>query len=431
MADETLLPSEAKTEEEHVYGIPSWNTGILHKKIERLNKKAAKLNCPPLVLTEKGTQKRVHPDYLEQVEMGVRPAGDVPHYTVHLFTISGEGPKLAGWKFIGTLDHHTLPGSVIVNTVPGEKVPEEFYHNDAVCNHCNKIRRRIETFVVEHEEGEMKQVGRQCIRDFLGTDPATILRLLTSIRRLFESLEDEESEFYAGGGGGRQSMVFNLERSLEVTSAMIRTYGWVSKAMAEQDYDNARTPTVFDVLHYFCPPYGAKERREWEQWKETINFHDEEDANNAVNAIKWLEEQESDNEYMHNLRAIASSEACPDRLMGYWCSLMATYQRAMDRLREAARQKKLNEHVGEIKKRQDFDIELLSIKCIDGYYGVVHIHKMLDNEGRTLTWFANTDSGMEAGRKYRIKGTVKKHDEYNGWKQTALSRVKVIEEITE
>jgi hypothetical protein len=54
---------------------------------------------------------------------------------------------------------------------------------------------------------------------------------------------------------------------------------------------------------------------------------------------------------------------------------------------------------------------------------------MLDNDGRTLTWFANTNPEMNVGEKYRIKGTVKKHDEYNEWKQTILTRVKVLEKI--
>lgn len=415
------------TDEITKYHIPSWNIEALHKKINQLNKRANKIGCPPINIVEHGTERLVHPNYYEAVyELGTLKKEDVPHYTVHIVSIEGEGPKLAGWKFIGTLDHTTIPGSVIVNTVPGEKVPEQFYHNDAVCDHCGKIRRRTETFVVEHDEGEMRQVGRNCIRDFLGHDPKGILRLLTSVRSLISSLEDDDSDFYSGSGG-RVDDVFDKEAVLRVTNAMIHTYGWTSRRQAEIE---ARGATADDVMQYFYPPRDAKARADWEKWKNKIQFTDE-DEGDAKAALVWLEEQKSDTEYFHNLQTLAHADAIPSRMFGYWCSLMATYQRAMERLRQAERTQKLNEYVGEVKERRDFRVEIVGVRHIDGYYGVVHLYKMLDNAGRTLVWFANTDAEMSAGHKYLVKGTIKKHDEYNGWKQTILSRVKVLENIDE
>ena len=57
------------------------------------------------------------------------------------------------------------------------------------------------------------------------------------------------------------------------------------------------------------------------------------------------------------------------------------------------------------------------------------LFNMRDDEGRTLTWFANADPGMEKGEKYRIVATIKKFDEYNEWKQTILTRVKVTDDL--
>jgi len=43
-----------------------------------------------------------------------------------------------------------------------------------------------------------------------------------------------------------------------------------------------------------------------------------------------------------------------------------------------------------------------------------------------VTWFASKEPEMETGSTYAIKGTVKKHEIYNGVYQTALTRVKKV-----
>ena len=408
----------------NVYEIPEWNLDALTAKVNKINKRAAKLGCPSLEIVNNGTVSRILPQHLEAIQTGVLLLKDAPHFNVHLISIAGEGPKLAGWKFVGTLDHYSLPGTVIVNAVPGESVPQEFFHNDATCHQCNKIRRRIETFVVQHENGEYKQVGRNCIKDFLGHDPSSILRLLSTIRRLMDDLADSDGEYY--GGSGRQTWTFDRNRILEVTNTIIRSEGWMSRSAAEGSGKNA---TANSVLFFFMPTSSSQEADARKEWVATLDWNEELDTNEANAAIEWLESQTSANEYMHNLQTIVQAEEIPIKLFGYWCSLMATYQRAMERLNEQKRTHKVSEWVGVLKVRQEFTVEIISIKYIEGVYGTVRLHKMLDDGGRTLTWFANTAPGMEIGQKYQIKGTVKKHDEYNNWKQTVLNRVAVIEEV--
>ena len=55
--------------------------------------------------------------------------------------------------------------------------------------------------------------------------------------------------------------------------------------------------------------------------------------------------------------------------------------------------------------------------------------KFLTEDGACLVWKAsNTELARgDVGKKYDIKGTVKKHDEYKGAKQTLLSRCAVEE----
>lgn len=407
-----------------IYKIPEWNLNKLNNKIAALNKRAANLDCPAIEIIDHGTEEGTLPNYQKQVDNGIRNYDDVPHYIVHNISISGAGPRLAGWKFVGTLDHHTIPGSIIVNTVPGEHVPGQFYHNDAKCDHCGKIRQRVQTFVVEHDSGEFKQIGRQCLKDFLGHNPKNILRLLTSLYKILNDLGNEDGEFYEKGD--KVDWSFDKLRILEVTSAIIRTHGWVSRSASK---DRGCLATADYVFYYFCPPIG-KEEQHWDKWAATIKWDKEADTKDATDAIKWLTEQnDSNNEYLHNLKTIANADMVSFRLFGYWCSLLSSYQKSMERLRFKAKTQKLNEWIGEPKERMDFEVEVVRISHMDGHYGVTHLHKMLDSEGRTLIWFASTSSSMESGHKYKIKGTIKKHDKFNEWKQTLINRVKVLEEI--
>lgn len=409
------------------FEIPSWNVDRLRTEFRKFTKKAAQLDCVPPRLIELETRQEIDPAYRQDVEEGIIRRDQAPKITIHVFTIEGSGPQLAGWKFLGTLDHNSLPGSVIVNAVPGETVPQQFYHNDAVCDHCGKVRRRTETFIVEHETGDQKQVGRQCIRDFLGHDPKAVLRYLSSIRRFVASLEEDEG--WKGGCSGRSDWTFNSFEVLKMTNAVIRTFGWVSRTQAKEDLMGTAQATADLVLYLQLPPRDSYDRKEWDKLRDQIEWNDEKDEKDATGALEWLEKQNPESEYIHNLQTIARSEGVPSKMFGYWCSLMAAYQREQEKLIRAQRTQRVSEWVGKVKDKVELVVKVEAIRYIESRYGTTRIHKMLDTEGRSFTWFASSRSGMEQEHTYRIKGTIKKHDEYNGWKQTILTRVTALEEI--
>lgn len=92
-----------------------------------------------------------------------------------------------------------------------------------------------------------------------------------------------------------------------------------------------------------------------------------------------------------------------------------------------------------------FEKELVFDKsiCYESQFGYGYILKFHDSENHVFTWFTNKDvyqfwcrphgdegcwSEFEAGKKYTLKGTVKAHDEYNGLKQTTVTRCKVVKD---
>ena len=424
----TELPVEPET-----HWIAEYNMERLNKAIATLNRRADKIGVPPVSIVVRNTKDIPDPEVVRRMQsrslkaLTATDLLDVPTVRLTEVEIVGEGPKIEGWKFVGTLDHYTIPGKVIVNTVPGEVVPAQYFKIEATCDHCEKIRRRIETFVLEgidENEGEWKAVGRNCLRDFFGHDPQVVARWLSRVMGFVDSLGDDDEWGY-GGGGGRYETYYNAIKVLTNTIACIRSFGWVPRSACDED----QVPTAGHVFYIMSPPYDAKAREEKARFMDRVKFEPEADLKEAEEAVAWLKTKEGNNEYMHNLKLLEDEERIPSKMMGYWCSLASAYQRDQDRLERAKRTKKLNEYFGEIKKRIELEVKCVGIQYIDSYYGTVCIHRMLSTDGHTIVWFANADAKMSKGVHYKVRATVKKHDEYNDWKQTHVNRLVVVEKI--
>ncbi len=83
-----------------------------------------------------------------------------------------------------------------------------------------------------------------------------------------------------------------------------------------------------------------------------------------------------------------------------------------------------SEYVGEVKDRIEFEAEVIGVYGTEGYYGHTDIVKFKDARGNYFTWFASDYTNLACGDRMSIKGTVKKHDQFRGIKQTVLTRCK-------
>jgi hypothetical protein len=420
--------------EDRIVKIADGNLPRLENEIAKLNRRADKIDCPHI--RYEIVETNMVPDpykvarEVESAAMSGRPVNkgkidSFPKIKQHTIEIIGDGPKIEGWKFVGTLDHYSLPGKVIVNTVPGEAVPEVYYDHEATCDHCEKIRRRVETFVLEgvdENEGQWQLVGRNCLKDFFGYDAMYVVRFLHRVWKLVEGLEDDE---WGYPRGERYVEYLNSMKVLKSTVACIRSFGWVAASTAGYD----QVPTSVHVRRIFSYPSNEKEREAHKKFLASIKWDEEQDTADAEGAIAWVKEQEATNEYMHNLKLLENEDDIPSKMLGYWCSLIAAYQRHLDRLERQKKLNRINEHFGEIGQRQEVRVRCVGINYADSYYGTITIHRMLTEEGHTLVWFANTDAKMTRGNDYIIRARIKDHSEYRDWKQTILTRVTVVEEF--
>jgi DNA/RNA endonuclease YhcR with UshA esterase domain len=93
----------------------------------------------------------------------------------------------------------------------------------------------------------------------------------------------------------------------------------------------------------------------------------------------------------------------------------------------AAKEKavEIDEYFGEVGKRYEMEVDVIRIIPCESQYGTIGLHIMRSKEGHSLKWFSSGE-WLKEGETFRVKGTVKAHEEYKGKKQTSLSRVKEI-----
>jgi len=394
-----------------IYKVPACNVEALREQIAELNKKAAKLGRPEIVLTQVGTE----------IEKRKNAAKIEIEFVYHLFTVEGSTPKLAGYTFVAVIEQ--LGEENLVKTVPGQTCPPEFRKTSYFCQHCNTDRRRKEVFVLLHDDGIYKQVGRNCLKDFLGgVSPEQVLSWAEIIFSLDSMCKESESE---GWGGSRYSP--NINEYLAVVAICIRRIGWISRKAAESMFPEPMT-TAYLAWRVCCE---ANKRAMKELIDEKELFVEDRDLELAKAALNWAGTLPADgkDDYLYNLGVACRSGIVNGSTMGLIASVISAYQRHLDRVEELnikGREKFLDEHTGVVGERTGFTgLTVKSLKYFEGQYGVKTLVRFKDAEGRTLIWWTGEVECLKEGETYDITGTVKEHGSHNGYKQTVLQRVKL------
>ncbi len=408
--------------EPRTYKVNVANMEWLEASLDRLNKKAVKLGCKPATITVVGEVTETHRNKQTNFEFTK---------TFKILTIEGDTPKFDGWKLVACIER-LESGENFVSCVPGETVPVEYRTTSALCEHCNADRRRKEVFVLAHDDGTYKQVGRQCISDFLGgRSPESFLAQAEwgfSIDQATCDAEDEGFDF--GGGSGERG--YNIDEFLKMTAAVIRKCGWVSKgAAALQGQEDGLRATASVVCWLLNPSYNSADVADKAKF---IAKHDlqleERDAKLATDALAWgIALTTEENDYLFNLGVGCRLGFVKAKTTGIVASLISAYQRHLDKEEELnitriENAKKVRTHLGVVKERSGFaQVTVKSIRSFDSDFGVRTLIRFETAEGSILIWWASGDTKFEEGQTIDITGTVKKHDDYKGTPQTVLSRV--------
>jgi hypothetical protein len=284
-----------------------------------------------------------------------------------------------------------------------------------ICQHCGLNRSRKASWVVQDALGGLKQIGDSCVTLYFGVDIESLLATADKVYRTLGS--DDEEEF----GNGR-SVQFSFELFASAVLWKTLTSGFVTKKQAEAT-DGQSTCAVAEELAGPVPERGSLSRERYDrdlaalrQWRST--FTDQQ--NLFEQALDWWMEKDVKglSEFEHNCRLAIMSQ--DPRFLGLAAFALKLW--ANETFARKSSSTVTSAWVGEIKQRLTTTATVARLGSFETQYGVTTVVTFHDATGNVLVWKASCDPKVTLGAAYKVTGTITKHDDYKGTKQTVLSR---------
>lgn len=385
--------------------IPEGNLARVGKEIAKLNRKAVKLGVAPMIfeVTGKFEDKKI-------------TGPNDNEYLVRFceVRISGDSPVLAGWNFLAQLDHDN--GYNIVNNLSGKSLSGEYGTVAANCDHCKIDRQRNKTYIVENIKSRVrKQVGSTCVKDFTGhKSPEKVLAIYSNFFRLISDAAECNGEYLSTGGEYRQ----NTADFVRMAVAVILKDGFRPAASDQSTKDV--------VFYHLYPPKGVYGEL---VVLEARNLLAQPDVNRftafmLMDFVDELDAKKSLNDFEFNLKNILSDETFKPRYGSYLAAGVNSAIKSFIKRKEVVA--KSNEFIGDpANGRETFDLNFIRQSTFESQFGMSTRYVFEDVKGNSVVLFSTSDFELETARTYKVVARVKKHNIYEGRKQTIITRVKI------
>lgn len=385
------------------YTIPSSERETIEKAVKRYQKKAATYGCQfSITMSEPYATERAIKATVFDPD-GFAHNRKVGSELIEVFDVTIESDLIRkdGYTVVARIEH--LTGGNVVFTFCDEGKPE-WSTMKPRCQHCGGDHGQKITFIVRHEDGTELQVGRTCLKDYCGIDPARIA-FLKQLRDLFIDEDIDNHDFIKRPAITAYSTI----EALAIAIRIMKEQGYV-----KSDETNSNREAIRKLVNQNYRP-TEQEIAAAEELAQKIGAFDNETA------FSWN---------LNNVRQLVLSGYCKYSHFGYIAYAPLAYQRYEEHMeremkREAAKaaERCSSKHVGEIGQRIVIDIaEMNLLTSWDTQYGTTYLYKFVDAAGNTLVWFASKTMSNTS----KIKATIKEHSERDGVKQTVITRCTAI-----
>ena len=318
--------------------------------------------------------------------------------------ITGE-PKIvkddADYRFLGTVRFEGDVPFVFCRDEQYLPFFTEKFRKD-VCDHCGTRRKRNAYYLFE-SEGRVLQIGSSCVNQYFGID---LNSFLLAEGALFEvlrepSYEDVCREDDFGG--------VPFERVVQMVDYCTDGFKFWEKGGQEGIL------STVEKVRFLMDEIGFEHKGEKSVTREECIAHFE---------------AKPESQFTFNALSALDYGFAPKRCLGIY--LYAIYETARakyavaDTAKERNGRKICNEFFGTVGGKFENPLTLEKIFTYEGQYGTAFVVRFFDDDGRKFVWFASNCPDLEDGQRVTVKGTVKKHEERNGEKQTIVTRCKIV-----
>ncbi len=320
--------------------------------------------------------------------------------------------SVAGWQFVATLVHED--DAVIIRTVPGRSLDGAVVRTDRLCDHCHTQRSRKDTYVIRRgADGQLKQVGSNCIAAFLGVRPAGLWALQFDLEPTISGAEN----LAAAAGDLRVPVRDILAHALAVSD-----HGRSFTTRSAVQFGGRATAD--DVMSVLFDQKGTGSEAAWraEMQQLAAAIVEEQAELDAVLATGRALAGESD--YARNVRALVDLEFCDLRHVALIASLVKIHYNELTR-----RAQKASWAPGFLAPAEDKIVGVVAtvttVKVVEGHYGPKTLIIFQTVDGHAIKWFATGSRDVNLGETYTVAGRVKAHEVFDDVDQTVITRAKL------
>jgi hypothetical protein len=277
------------------------------------------------------------------------------------------------------------------------------------CDHCQKKRNRVKSFVVEHE-GAVQIVGSNCLMDYLGVDPGWALACCGFYDEMYAKSERDEA--WGGPGFNHELLIALVEEAYKVAKM------WGGYPGGEDRY--AFRNEVGYLLHGGGGEQGAEVRAKYRGFEyEPLD----------VQALAdYVERAKGD--FGRNLQIAFGQEYVHLKRSALVIAGVAMWVGRALKLKDEVKKapaKAFEEAPG---KRVDFEAELVRVHPFVGAYGSSLILNFRCADDRQAVMFYSGQGKPEAGKRYKVRASIKRHQacKYGEGFESVLNRP-VFEEV--
>lgn len=376
----------------NTYEIPIQLFEDFEKEIKKLNSKAKKLNIQEIKYNK-----------LENIIFKRNKDIEVPCYIVEVE--QEEQIKLQDYIFVAKLEKNIGDTFIYFGH---QDVPKE-QKNIKICQHCNSNRQRKHLYILRnHLNDKYITVGKSCLVDFIGHANAD------KIAEYFQKFKDIANNYNVEDINDYNSFnqeIYSLNQVLRVSCASIESRGYFSV-----DYDGLTTKEhVIYVLNNYVEDKEARKV-----------------MNNAMNLdsekIELIKEiilsQKNDNDFIINLKFLIKDECINKNMIGLACCIPKVAQNIIEKEKQKRFNKESN-YIGVIKEKVELNVVFDTQILINSYYyGDAYMYFFYDEDFNVVIWKTDRLKKFNKEEIFKMKATVKSHEEYQGIKQTFVIRPK-------
>lgn len=322
-----------------------------------------------------------------------------------------EALKLGDFEVLAVIDHNAIIGqqeNIIHVIKDNSSIPIKYRTAISTCEHCNSNRQRNKTVLLQDSTGSIKQVGTSCIKEYTGIDGIDIIKNYQDIHNII--IEASDLRMDRSNWNGNAKYIKTLEY-------LAHCIDLINKDGYNKENTEHRQATKIAAWELSFSELQANEQS----------------IQTAQTIIDYFKESEfAEHEtFLNNIKVYISNEYT--KISGFVAYAYLAYRKQIEleeKKQAESTNKAKSEYQGTIGEK--IEIEVIYKKCFsyETMYGYQYIHLFEDEKGNVYKWKTNkglwlNNSVVELDSNLKIKGTIKGHEEYNGTKQTELTRCKI------